>query len=385
MIWTIPDSFYRQISTLFSRPQFVNRHGGDPISLELYLEGDDAPSPIYQMKLQFEAIQMVSLRFGDLSRPMGASVVREFEKTIDKWTASFPPILRINDPDISMDKDNMWITLHRQYLHVMTYTMMLLPLRRNLCRAFGHDERQVDQDIRASAIECCLKLRDAHLLLFHTTYPFGAKYHLAQFSLTDLGLVLCSAMIQDRYRNIPKRNEVIGVISDVLAMLRVHPHNTVTDKPSMAYRIIFKLIKRLPISKDELKTIRRHEINVKFEHTPELRTRPTTESWSPQPIVVPLRASAVAKLDQAGPSVSQMMNSADGPLTPISIDEEPTSFKPEFPEESPDTLLPDFDSEIHPHHDHDHEPANMRLSATSESDNDSNDLDPEHGMSIWSS
>lgn len=278
------------------------------------------------MKLQFDVIQTVYCKFGNINNPMNTVDAREFQDIIKTWTKSFPPVLQIINPDTSIDESYPWITAQRQYLHVMAYTMVLVPLRSYISRAFDQVEPQEEQSVRASGVDYCLKLRDAHVLLFHSTYPFCAKYHLAQFSLVDLGLIACFAILHDEHQNLPKREQVIGVIGDVLEMLK-HTQNAV-GRLSLSYKTISKLIRRLPISKDEMQIIRCRTIAVRFDQSSQLSTK--SAQTSRQPIVVPVHGTAA----QGQPEMKNLMDSIDGPPTPVSINAEPTSYEPTSPLDS---------------------------------------------------
>lgn len=275
---------------------------------------------------------------------MNAATVREFQDVMNKWTESFPPMLRIADPDISIDKSYPWMTTQRQYLHVMAYTMILVPLKSYLCRTSGDKEALEDQETRASAVDYCLKLRDAHISLFHSTYPFCAKYHLAQSSLVDLGIILCFAIIQDQHSNLPERNQVMGVIGDVLEMLR-HIQNA-AGRSSLSHKLITKLARRLPISPSEKDIIRCRTIVVKFDQSPPSVTKSTQNSrW---PIVLPgPRGSATQ--DPPDTSVTMIDSIDGGPPTPVSIDGEPSTFGPHLPYESPDEDPANIDTIAHKH------------------------------------
>jgi hypothetical protein len=231
-----------------------------------------------------------------------------------------------------MDEENKWITLHRRYLHAMAYAMSLGPLKSYLCRTFDQTEPQEEQNLRASGVDHSLKLHDANILLFHSIYPINAKYHFALFSLFDLALVLCSAIIHDKHSNLPKRNEVIGVIADVLQMLR-HIRN-VTGTASTSYGILSKLIRRLPISQDEIPIIRRRLITVEFDHSP------------------------AATFTKEGPAASVAQHQPRSPITPAdstnshpstalaSIDTNPDTFGTGLPLEYSCEFLSGFQSEL---------------------------------------
>lgn len=334
---------YRQISTLFSRPQLINRHDCDIVSPNVHLE-EAAPSPIYHIKLQFEVIRIIHEKFGNINRPMNAARVREFQNVVNKWTESFPPTLRIADPDIDIDERYPWMTTQRQYLHVMAYTMILVPLKSYLCRTFGDKESFEDQETRASAVDYCLKLRDAHILLFHSTYPFCTKYHIAHSSLVDLGIILCFAITHDQHSNLPERNQVLGIIGDVLEMLR-HIQNA-ADTSLLSHKLITKLARRLPISQNEKDIIRYRTIAVKFDQNPPLDTKPTQNSrW---PIVIPV-SKASAMEDPSETFVTKIESIDGGPPTPVSIDGEATTFGPHLPLEDPDGDASNLDATANEH------------------------------------
>ena len=222
---------------------------------------------MHQMQLHYEFIQLIYRKFGSMGKPMSVADVREFRDIVEEWIKSFPPMLRINDPDTSMDEENTWIILHRRNLHTMTYATILGPVKSYLCRTFDLTAPQEEQTLRAFGVDYCMKLHDAHTLLFDCIYLICAKYHVAQFSVFDLAMVLCSAIIHDENRNLPKRDEIVGVIADLLEMLR--QTRNVNGTASISYRILFKLIRCLPMSQDEIHIIRRRLIKAKFDQSPQ--------------------------------------------------------------------------------------------------------------------
>ncbi|KAJ3496846.1 hypothetical protein NLG97_g2352 [Lecanicillium saksenae] len=337
-IWCILDIWDWHISTLFSRPQLINRRNCDVISPNLRLE--PAPHPIHEMALQYQIIQTIDRKFGNINQSLKAADAREFQNTIHKWTGSFPTMFHITNPDTSMDEGHPWIAVQRQYLHVMAYTMILVPLRIYMSRAFDPANSQEEQRMRASGVDYCLKLRDAHMLLFHSTYPFCAKYHLAQFSLVDLGVTLCFTIMNDERQNLPKRDQVITVIGDVLQMLK-HTQDA-AGRPSLSYKTISKLVRRLPISQDEMQIIRCRAITVESDESSQIAAK--SAQTSPQPTVVPAHETAA----QDQPDMDIPMDSFDGPPTPVSIDAEPTSYKPVSSLERHDTALSNIHAELTP-------------------------------------
>lgn len=302
---------------------------------------------------------------------MNAADAREFQDIINRWTNSFPPMLQIINPDTSIDEGYPWITVQRQYLHVMAYTMILVPLKSYILKTFDQTEPQEDQITRASGVDYCLKLRDAHILLFHSTYPLCAKYHLAQFSLVDLGVIMCFAVIHDEHQNLPKREQVFAGIGDVLEMLK-HIQNA-AGRLSLSYKIISKLIRRLPISQDEMQIIRGRAITVKFDQSPQLATK--FAQTRRQPIVVPVHGTAAS---QSKSETNTPMDSIDGPPTPVSINAEPTSDEPTSPLECRDKALSKVRAEVTSRL----ESANMTLLSIQDSHTSVAKVDREHGMSI---
>ncbi|KAJ6787975.1 hypothetical protein PWT90_09995 [Aphanocladium album] len=367
--WCILDVWDWQISTLFSRPQLINRRDCEIISPNVSPEA--APRPIHEVMLQYQVIQTVYRKFGNINKPMNAADAKEFQDTIKSWTESFPPMFQFANPDTSMDQRYPWITVQRQYLHVMAYTMVLMPHRVYISGIFDPAELQEVENVRASGVDYCLKLRDAHLLLFHSTYPFCTKYPLAQFSLVDLGVTLCFTIINDgEHQNLPKREQVIAVIGDVLQMLK-HTQNA-AGRSSLSYKIVSRLVRRLPISQDEMEIIRCRVITVKFDQSSQLAAKPAQTSR--QRIVVPTYGTAAAQ-GQHGTDI--LMDTIDGPPTPVSINGEPTSYKPASSLECRDKALSQTHTELtlHP------ESANMRSLSLPDSQVNMDKLAREHDPS----
>lgn len=323
---------------MFSRPLLIDRRDCDIISPNTGIEG--TPSPMYQLKLQYEAIQMIYRRFGNMDKSLATADIWQYINMIEKWTSTFPPKFRIIEPDVSMDEEHSWIILHRRYLHTMTYSMYLRPLKNYLCRPYDQTEPQDEQNLRALGVDYCLKLHDAHTLLFHTIYPICANYPFAQSSLSDLAMVLCSAIDYDEHRNLPQRDMVIRAITDALEMLKQMCN--VTTTASKSYGILSRLTNCLPFSQDEFQIIQRCVAKAGFVHNLQLGITCTTKS--PQSIVVQVATFAQDRL--GAPTTSSDSIDIYSPTAPVSVYTEPDPYGLSSLSEDLGECLPDLQPEL---------------------------------------
>ncbi|XP_044722136.1 fungal specific transcription factor domain-containing protein [Hirsutella rhossiliensis] len=241
-IWCILDTWDWQISALLSRPMIIDRSDCQVGLPSLKLEGY-SPSPLMHMKLQSELITQLSRRFGLPKHVASPSDVRDYQAIIETWMSSFPPSYALNNPDHSADLQRPWIVLHRHYLHTMSFSMLLDPIRAYLAKPMTASSPPDELRIRSDGINYCLRLMSALYGFFDHVYPRDAKFHFVLFCIFDTAAVLCSALMHDEDGSTPRRDDILGAIDGAVAMLKRLNNATKTAKTS--YDILLRVSQRV--------------------------------------------------------------------------------------------------------------------------------------------
>lgn len=241
-VWCVLDTWDWQLSALLSRPMVIDRTDCDVGLPGLNLEGY-SPSPLLRMKLQSELITKLANRFGLPKNVVAPADVQEYQGIIQAWMKTFPQAYDLEDPDKSNDVQRPWIVLHRHYLHTMSFSMLLDPIRAYLARPMTTESQPDDLKIRSDGIDCSLKLMGALYGFFDHVYPRDAKFHFVLFCIFDTAAVLCSALMHDGDASIPQRDDILGAIDGAVNMLR--RLNTVTKTAKTSYEILLRVSQRV--------------------------------------------------------------------------------------------------------------------------------------------
>lgn len=141
------------------------------------------------------------------------SAAGSIKSDIETWMHSLPPAYREKDPDTQWDENYIYVPLQRRQLHAIGYMMMFLPFKSFLARTFDSKSSSTDRARRNSAIGIALHLMKSSHRLFDQVFPINAKFHLVTFLIFDTAAFLCSAIIHDKDRSLPQRDEVLRAIS----------------------------------------------------------------------------------------------------------------------------------------------------------------------------
>ncbi|PNY28957.1 transcriptional regulatory protein [Tolypocladium capitatum] len=241
-VWCVLDTWDWQISALLSRPMIIDRTDCDVGLPSLKLEGY-SPSPLLHMKLQSELITKLAKRFGLPKNVVAPADVQEYQRIIEAWMEMFPPTYDFEDADEGSDTQRPWIVLHRHYLHTMSFSMLLDPIRAYLAMPMTTSSQPDELRIRSDGIDYSLKLMGALYDFFDHVYPRDAKFHFVLFCIFDTAAVLCSALMHDQDTSIPRRDDILGAIDGAVNMLR--RLNTVTKTAKTSYEILLRVSQRV--------------------------------------------------------------------------------------------------------------------------------------------
>ncbi|KAI9147758.1 putative transcriptional regulatory protein [Paramyrothecium foliicola] len=218
-IWCVLDTWDWQISALLSRPMLINRADCDvklpSLSLETY-----SPSPLLHMKLQSELIGRLACRFGFHKNVVDPPDIDQYRSMLEDWMEKFPPTYDFKKPDRSQDAKCPWIELHRHYLHTMAFSMTLDPIRAYLTTEKSKASPPEVLKIRNDGLGYALKLMRALHSFFDYVWPRDAKFHFVLFAIFDTASLLCSAIIHDLDKTIPRETDILNAIENAVSMLR---------------------------------------------------------------------------------------------------------------------------------------------------------------------
>lgn len=235
-------SIDRQLSILLSRPTLIERAHCDLALPNLMLEGY-LLSPLLPTTLLSDLVTKLSCRFSLPNKKLKASDINEYQSTVLDWTRTFPPNYSLNDPDRSGDGDHIWIVSHRHYLHMMTYWILLIPLRCHFGKSMSCNSPPAELRIRSHGIDYCLKLMDALYGMFDNGRARGGDDHqMVQFCLLDACAMLCSALLHDADGTVPRRTESLCAIDKGIAIMK--QLNT-TKAAQTSYAVIHQLSQQL--------------------------------------------------------------------------------------------------------------------------------------------
>ena len=214
-------------------------------TLEDSAPGVEIPSPIAQMVLHCNLIRMIEQK--KITIPPGEMSCEDdiaFCDEVKSWMATFPPPLRVTDPEKQFDATNPYVILHRAQLHTVAYAIMLHPLKRYLSRNLSSSATTMEKGLRSRAVDCALSSLEGLQAFFNVVAPIYTKLHFLIFGIFDIGTLLCSAISHDDGQNLPRREEIIKSIGSALEMLRkVHKTSRIGILP---YSILRQLASSLP-------------------------------------------------------------------------------------------------------------------------------------------
>jgi hypothetical protein len=165
---------------------------------------------------------------------------------IDQWFVTLPPAYRETDPDTTWDEKHIYVALQRHQMHAIGYMTMLVPFKAFLTKTFDSQSSETDRELRSTAVDIAVHLMDVSHRLFDHVYPLNAKFHLVTFLIFDTAAFLCSAMIHDKDRSLPQRDNIIQKIS--LACSLMQKLAQVTKTGAICYPVLVRLAKSLSSS-----------------------------------------------------------------------------------------------------------------------------------------
>lgn len=235
------------MSLLLSRPPIINQSYCSfelpNIQLESPATEDGPPSPVTHIAVQVELGRIIGRVPATMGGTFDNTQAEPLKSDIERWLASLPSAYQETDPDTQWDNEHLYVPLQRRQLHAIGYMTMLLPYKAYLTRTYDSKSTDVDRFRRETAIDIALHLMEVSQRLFDHVFPLNAKFHLVTFLIFDTGAYLCSAIIHDKDRTLPRRDKIIQAIGLACSLMgKLAP---ITKTGAICYRVLSRLAKSL--------------------------------------------------------------------------------------------------------------------------------------------
>jgi hypothetical protein len=241
-------------SLILSRPLILNEGYCSVPLPEANLEYDPGypskPSPITPMVLQAKLIRLIpnvwSARSGLTSQEAAAATEK-----VEKWFADLPSVFRTN-PDTLLDAKFPHLKLQRLQLHCIGYSAILGTLKPYLTKSNDIKDLTtvgLDHTLLATAVDYALLQMDIGQQLYDLYHPFYTKNFVVAFTPFDTAALLCSAILRDPQRDLPRRHDVIAAIGKGLFLIKqLKPYTRVG---SISWNVLTSLIPTLTLTYEE--------------------------------------------------------------------------------------------------------------------------------------
>lgn len=269
-----PDAHFllRQMSAWLGRPHLIDQKNSDFKFPTLRL--DSSPdsnllSPFAHIALQGLLARRVTqhLREGLHHRDyLTVDQVVAIEDECENFINELPAVFRLESPDLSLDEDHPYYISQRCQLHVVIHLTQLDFLKPYLTRSPRDVPVSHDSDFRHMGIDLSLKLLQAGRRLFDHEFPINTRFHLAVFAIFDTATILCSAIIHDIDKSLPRRDEVMDAIDGALDML--HQLSLTTKIGASSYSFLSKLVLATPELSRHAPIRKRQKMGAAADRTP---------------------------------------------------------------------------------------------------------------------
>ena len=242
-LWCVVDTWDWQMSSGLGRPKIVDREDCTAKLPKLTLEGH-AVSPLLHMKMQSALSRQLAAKFSAPKNIIDPPQIQEYKTIIEAWVDQFPPEYHWTNPDTSNDDTCMWLFSHRYYVHTMACLLMLNPVRHYMVKPYSWDSPKDEMGVRDVGVAYSLKLIETLRQWVAKISNRDGRLHVIIFSIFDTAAMLCTAIVKDTDRIIPKRTEILAAIGTSVDMLK--KLNNISKSSKTSYNILDRLIRRLP-------------------------------------------------------------------------------------------------------------------------------------------
>ncbi|KIW02621.1 uncharacterized protein PV09_06066 [Verruconis gallopava] len=255
-LWTTLYIWDRFMGMMLSRPLLINDRYCSVKYPSVNLEYDpaypDLPCPHKHMELQQRLCQAVIGDFDGSKPTISVDDALTVIRAVNRWLDTLHPVYRLVDTDTRYDATHKYLKLQRLQTVCMGYSSIVSALKTFLTQT-NKPEPKLDsrmlQELQGIAIEKCLQLMDIAQQLADLYIPDFNKYFLIVFTPFDTSALLCSAIIHDTKRILPRRNDILKGIAQGLSLLRRLAHITKTG--SVAESVITSLVFKFSLTQEE--------------------------------------------------------------------------------------------------------------------------------------
>lgn len=242
------------MSTLLSRPLLIDQ---DDHVLEIpdgrleNINDPMVPHPLSSVALQATLGLHVSHLFQRMATDNSVQLVLEIEEALEKWMGTFPAALRDHRPDTRWDAKYPSVPFMRSQINVVAYCYLLAPLKPYL---LGNADPVVmnsplGRELRIKGVDTCLDLMQASEKFYDLIFPQSIKYFFIIFFMFDAATVMCSAIVHDVDRTLPKRNQCIRSLRTAQELMDGVAH--LSESARISAQLLRKLAATLPLSSAE--------------------------------------------------------------------------------------------------------------------------------------
>ncbi len=195
---------------------------------------DDGPSPYAHMLLQCELICDINECFGILESPLSLQRALLLQRRIGTWVEKLPAVYAVENTDTSKDAEYTFLALQRPYLHVISYAMLLIPLKPYI---ISRSRRPTRWRREKPVVSASTSASSSWILPspLRSGLPQRRQVHFSFFALFDGSALLCSAITHDVHKTLPRRAELVEYIKRGLDMLQQITH---TETATAAYKVL---------------------------------------------------------------------------------------------------------------------------------------------------
>jgi hypothetical protein len=203
-------------------------------------------SPFAHMALQATLGRRMNMAMGDAQSvdALSADEILIIQAELDNFIDDLPPIFRVEDPDTSHDVEHPYFVVQRHQLHTVVYVTKLDFFKPFLTRARDDKKTDRDDEFRRMGTNLALDVLEVARRFFTHEFPINAKFHMVIFAVFDTSTILCSAIIHDHERRLPRRDEIMSAIDSSLDML--YQLSPITKIGATSYAFLYKLVQSHP-------------------------------------------------------------------------------------------------------------------------------------------
>lgn len=232
------------MAAVFNRPRIIGSKNSVPYpstTLSLSSVDSDAPSAALAKVLENQLGRVLSK-----VKPESQSPEESFA-TVESWMSTLPPVFRLLVPEKRWNNEAPWLPFQRLQLHCVGYMTQLALIK----AAFALEPQQASYVDKATEVGL-LAMRVCQDF-FDLCFPRQARYFMISFCPFDVAAFLCSLLLRDRNRTLPKRANIVNAVGSALVIsFRLRSY---TKMGESTWTILKALVSRLQLEPDESETL----------------------------------------------------------------------------------------------------------------------------------